>query len=311
MAELNRVITPGNMQVGQLDNASTSSASTRATPRPTNVADMKGPKCQSHALGFLRGAYVERKKVEALTDSNVFVITSMETGVAARLDEITHNDYHQVLFIEFDELMDNWKLKAENSVPQNMPMYSFDLCNPFEHASWELAAAKGACHVALRVVYEKHQAAAQSLDMYKNPILMRATVDIAAGQLKLVAAGTEITNKESNTGVGLGQFQISKEMQNLYLIQKVSLPLDKAGNVNESPFVAPLWHIVAVEEKKDANMKVVWEVVDIGGYQVKVPMATNAKKVQKGQVLTRLKVKGCLKPPGTSEGKGVKRQRLE
>ena len=310
MAELNSLITPGNMQVGKLDNASTSSASTRATPRPTNVADMKDPKCQANALGFLRGAYVERKKVEALTDSNVFVITSTETGVA-RLDEITHNDDHQVLLIEFNELMDNWKLKTENSVPQKMPMYSFDLCNPFEHASWELAAAKGACHVALRAVYEKHQAAAQSLDMFKNPILMRATAELAAGQLKLVAAGTDITDKESKTAVGLGEFQINKEMQNLYLLPKLVLPFDKAGNVNESPFVAPFWHIVAVEEKRDANMKVAWEVVEVAGYQVNVPVATNTKKVQKGQVLTRLKAKGCLKPPGTSEGKGVKRQRLE
>ena len=192
-----------------------------------------------------------------------------------------------------------------------MPMHSADLCNPFLHASWELAAAKGACHIALRTTYEKHQASAQMLDMYKNPTLMRANVDIAAGQLKLVAAGTDITDKESKTAVGLGEFQINKEMQNLYLLPKLVLPLDKAGNVNESPFVAPFWHIVAVEEKNDANMKVVWEVVEIGGYQVKVPMATNTNKVQKGQVLTRLKAKGCLKPPGTSEGKGVKRQRLE
>ena len=147
--------------------------------------------------------------------------------------------------------------------------------------------------------------------MFKNPTLMRATVDIAAGQLKLVAAGTEITTKENCTSVGLGQFQINKEMQNLYLASKVVLPLGKDGNVHESPFVAPFWHMAGVDEKKDANMKVAWEDVEVAGYQVKVPVATNTKKVLNGEVLKRLKAKGCLKPPRTPEGKGVKRQRLE
>ena len=121
-----------------------------------------------------------------------------------------------------------------------MPLHNADLCDPFLHASWELAAAKGACLIALRATYEKHQAAAQMLHVYKNPTLMRAAVDLAGGRLKLVAAGTEISNKESSQSVCMGKFEINKNMQDLYLMPKVSLPMDKSGNMNEGPFVGIL-----------------------------------------------------------------------
>ena len=303
------MITPGNMRLGQLENAS--QPEPQDTPRPASVADMKDPKCQARDLGFVRGVYVERKTIkDGLMDSNVFRITSTETGIA-KLDEITHNDEASCLSVEFEALMEFWKLKNESTVPDKMPLYSADLCNPFLHASWELAAAKGACLIALRATYEKHQAAAKMLHMYKNPTLMRAAVDIAGGRLKLVAAGTEISNKESSQGVCMGKFEINKNMQELYLMPKVSLPLDKSGNINENPFVAPFWHLLAVEDKKDVNMRIAWEVAEVGGYTVKVPVATNTKKIQKGQVLQRLRTKGCLKPPWTTEEKDSKRQRVE
>ena len=64
----------------QLDNSTSSSASKKVTPRPANVADMKDPSCKASVGGFLRGACVDRKKVEALTDINIFCISSMEGG---------------------------------------------------------------------------------------------------------------------------------------------------------------------------------------------------------------------------------------
>ena len=109
----------------------------------------------------------------------------------------------------------------------------------------------------------------------------------------------------------MGKFEINKNMQELYLMPKVSLPMDKSGNINENPFVAPFWHLLAVEDKKDVNMRIAWEVAEVGGYTVKVPVATNTKKIQKGQVLQRLRTKGCLKPPWTTEEKDSKRQRVE
>ena len=123
------MITPGNMRLGQLENAS--QPEPQDTPRPASVADMKDPKCQARDLGFVRGVYVERKTIrDGLMDSNVFRITSTETGIA-KLDEITHNDEASCLSVEFEALMEFWKLKNESTVPDKMPRYSADLCNPF------------------------------------------------------------------------------------------------------------------------------------------------------------------------------------
>ena len=110
----------------------------------------------------------------------------------------------------------------------------------------------------------------------------------------------------------MGKFEINKNMQELYLMPKVPLPMEKSGNNNENPFfVAPFWHLLAVEDKKDVNMRIAWEVAEVGGYTVKVPVATNTKKIQKGQMLQRSRTKGCLKPPWTTEEKDSKRQRVE
>ena len=69
-----------------------------------------------------------------------------------------------------------------------------------------------------------------------------------------VASGVEVEGEE-----------INKNMQELYLMPKVSLPMDKSGNINEHPFVAPFWHLLAVEDKKDVNMRIAWEVAEVGG----------------------------------------------
>ena len=97
------------MQVGQSGtSASASSSAPQAASqaasaearRPIAVADMKNPRCQAAAFGFVRVAYVEQKKgkVETLKDSNIF-LTSSTDPMTACLDEITHKDEGQRLVV--------------------------------------------------------------------------------------------------------------------------------------------------------------------------------------------------------------------
>ena len=166
--------------------------------------------------------------------------------------------------------------------------------------------------LALRDEFLEHTAAAKMLDMYQNPICMRANVEIKAGHLTLIAAGTEIGNKETSKCVGLGRFQMKNgSEEHMYVMQKMILPTDKTGVMSQNAFVAAFWHIVLVDEAKDANMKLTWEARDIQGFEVMIPKAVSIKKLKKGDVLKRLKVKGTPKPPDMRDKKDTKRQRTK
>ena len=74
--------------------------------------------------------------------------------------------------------------------------------------------------------------------------------------------------------------------------------------------MAPFWHIALVGEAKDANMKLTWDVSDVAGYEVMIPKAVNTKKIKKGDVLKRLKLKGTQKPHEPKDS-NAKRRRTE
>ena len=144
----------------------------------------------------------------------------------------------------------------------------------------------------------EHAASAEKLDMYQNPICMRANADIMAGGLTLVAAGTEISDKEGAKSVGLGYFMMQNgSREDMYVMAKVILPMDKSGAMSAHSFVAPFWHNALVGEANDANMELTWEVSDVAGYEVMPPPAINTKEIKKGDMVARLKPKGTLGPP--------------
>ena len=263
-------------------------SSAAAPPKGETVDQLKDPKHLAAKKGFVKGACVVRK----LKQHGLFIIEDVTpTNVVLKLHEGETTES-----VEYSTLLEGWKTYARK-ISQEVSCDAAS-CSPTKSMDWAMTAIKGAIAIAVRESLEQHEGPAfAKVSVFENPTQVRARVDIAKGELKLVAASARVDKKGSILSCCIGQFAMPSGQHDLYIAPQVALPETRDGDVNAYPWVSHFWMVQQHDTLKDCNMELHWEERSIAKYVVYVPILVNKRGVKAGEVLKRPRTEGAAMPP--------------
>ena len=170
--------------------------------------------------------------------------------------------------INFETLMKQWSL-YKKKVP-----FKYDLSKgePMMSADWAYEAAKGAAMAAVKQHYEKLASASNAVQLWQNPLCVRAGKELQENKLKLAPASMSISGKPCNTGFLVAVLEHNGESKKLFMSSYSTLTGDKK-------WMSPYWHVGSTDKAKDVNMEIHWESKVICGVTVNLPTLVNSKAV--------------------------------
>ena len=262
---------------GEQPAAPPNSAATASVEMET-IEQMKNQAFQLGKIGFKVGAILIPKESDGVF---FYRVTDVSAEVLKMVDVAKgrEGDAHEV---SLDDLVKNYRVHR-GKITEKLPGWhpKDNACSPMVSSVWQLDVQKSAVSIALRKTYESHEQHVAHLELLQHPMMVRVSKSFITNGLKLPAASLKIdfakkAGKDS-VGVGLG----------LAISPHYISPVDKDGNANKAPWVAPFWFVYTGEAPKDepANMRLVHEAVDIMGMKVNVPVLTNSKPLAAGDTL--------------------------
>ena len=245
---------------------------------------MKSKTYQAQKVGIKVGAFVTQKKA---TTVKIFKVTSISDADGANVE------FEGVATkVPVAELLDAWRVH-KGKVSE---MVEFETPLPHELEAWGMEAVKGAIAIAIRNEFAKNKSTMELIQVFANPTTVKAARNLMPNELQLVAASQRVDKKHAETSIPLGEFKVSPENHmELFLLPHFVPPTSSTGDANKAPFNSPFWCVKSSDTAKGANVVVTWNVVEVGGITVNVPVLTNRSAMKEGEEL-RLFFKGITKP---------------
>ena len=262
---------------------------------PETAAQMKDLRYQAGKAGLKPGVKIQvhtklnkdaspeiKSEADALS-KKVFEITEC-TDSSIRAVEykfLPTSADHQVITKSYEDAMQSFRVSSKK-VTCPLEGYSVEGQNPLNSTLWLADCKKGACSLAVRQVYERYSTTdmLNKLHVSQHPTMVHAIAPIKKDELKLVAASSRYDSKAPphGTSVSLGKISPSCSSDMQMMSQFVS-PLDHDGECNKNAWVSLFWCVKPTSEDR-ANMKLRWEVVEVLGYMVSVPILYNFKAIK-------------------------------
>ena len=199
------------------------------------------------------------------------------------------------VWVNTKELIADWSV-TKRQVQGPLPGYTAEAkCCPLSSKQWAIDFGKAVCTIALRDAYTEHKDAIDCITYVTPPLAVKAVASHAKGTLLLFPASQNVILKQSTVchALCLGQFGVGPEPFKLYLTNQVVLPLNKDGQPNQCPWLAPFWAVWSTECDKQItsrtqppNMELKWKKYDVHGMAVNVPFFKNIYKLNEGDLLT-------------------------
>ena len=279
-----------NIKEGKLVAATEAEASEHAAPdeeddpennaaAPESLAEMKDMAFQAAKMGYKVNAYIVEKSAPKDQPDKIYQIVSM-SSTAAYCKYITHlqSTSPAQTVINFETLMKEWSLYRKK-VPYK---HDLSLGEPMMSKEWAYEAAKGAAMAAVKQHFEKLASASNAVQLWQNPLCVRAGKDLQENKLKLAPASFHISRQPCNHGFLVAVFEHNGESKKLFMCSYSNFTGDKK-------WMSPYWHVGSTDKAKDANMEIHWESKVFWGVTVNIPTLVNSKAVLSGDLLLKPK----------------------
>jgi hypothetical protein len=216
------------------------------------------------------------------------LLYAIETVSADIIDcvEVTYKESKQSIRIQMEDLY-SWKISKKRLCAELDGWGPESLFSPMNNASWQIDILKGVLQLALRNRYDKYESEVPMLSLMKSPFHVRMRTACDVGSIHLVAATQRIEKKATSGSVGVGSFSLRDGSSiDLFATPQITPPLLKDGKEAKNAWVVPFWFCVQTNAKKEANMELKWETVNMGFNVVcQVPMLVNSRKLVVGDEL--------------------------
>ena len=150
--------------------------------------------------------------------------------------------------------------------------------------SFRLDAAKAAITLVMFNSYKSMDNVLRSTDILTTPIAVVATCDFQQGKLKIYPASQTIVKVATPKSICVGVFQLLDQAAPLYINPQFVGVLDSHGKPLKFPWVAHFW-AVRNADASNGNMELRYELHDIGGFQVHLPLLENTCAIKAGTEL--------------------------
>ena len=273
--------------------AASSDTSVSATPAAVTAAmesidEMKSLRFQCVKAGFKPGAHVALKaakqtgicRIESIDESHAGIV-EMSNGEIVPGSEVS---------VGVGVLMAEWRLH-KGKVVAKLEGYT-----PGEHrhtpigsASFGFDAAKAAITLVMFNAYKSMDNVLLSTDILSTPTAVLATGAFKQGQLRIYPASQTIVKVPNPKSVCVGVFPLSGQDVPLYINLQFQGVIDTQGSPTKFPWVAHFWAVRNADEN-NCNMELRYELHDIGGFKVYLPLLVNTCAVATGTELFWQKV---------------------
>ena len=283
-------ISDANIKAGKLVAATEAEASEHAAPdeeddpennaaAPESLAEMKDMAFQAAKMGYKVNAHIFEKSAPKDQPDKIYQIVSM-SSTAAYCKYITHlqSTLTRQIVINFETLMKEWSL-YKKKIPCK---YDLSLGKPMMSAEWAYEAAKGAAMAAVKQHFEKLASASNDVQLWQNPLCVRAGKDLQENRLKLAPASFHISKQPCNHGFLVAAFEHNGGSKKLFMHPCSNF-------IGDKKWMSPYWHVGSTDKAKDANMEIHWESKVFWGVTVNIPTLVNSKAVLSGDLLLKIK----------------------
>ena len=182
--------------------------------------------------------------------------------------------------------MKEWSLYRKK-VPYK---HDLSLGEPMMSKEWAYEAAKGAAMAAVQQHFEKLASASNAVQLWQNPLCVRAGKDLQENKLKLAPASFHISRQPCNHGFLVAVFEHNGESKKLFMHPCSNF-------IGDKKWMSPYWHVGSTDKAKDANMEFHWESKVFWGVTVNMPTLVNSKAVLSGDLLLKHKSNNSYDQP--------------
>ena len=266
--------------------AQVAAAAPDARKLPETVDQMKSKAYQAMKIGYTSDAIIMLKDSEEMRH---WRITSVKDDTID-LTEVSDGEDREALTIDIDDMLNEYRLYKGKLTEK---VHIKDEWLPSHSAAWGYEMVKGAVAIALYELYEKHKADLSNVDIFQNPLGLRANKTIKAKTLHLVPATMRIERKASVGALTVGTFDLvsSGKSESVYLCGHFVIPKKDSGP-NVVPWVTPFWAVQPPRQANETpNLELTSVKQSIGHVCITIPMLVNTVEVETGCELTWLKPK--------------------